>query len=220
MTAKDKSVSHKLNRFTTIPVLIDMLENKRLVLSDPKKWPDKNDSELITIYEKYKKHCSNKEVKVFVMCFLMGHETVHHWNAFANGISGCCIEFDQERLKALLSAEKNRGVRFHKVAYKKIASDINIHPSMIPFQKRDPYKVEREFRVVGEGFVPVESFEIKLPDLDIITKITLSPNLPDYLFESTRVFFQKQFGRQIHPSSLYENSKWIAKFETLIKSKI
>ena len=35
----------KLNRFTTLPVLLDLLKRKRLVLLDPAVWEDKNDSE-------------------------------------------------------------------------------------------------------------------------------------------------------------------------------
>lgn len=31
---------HKLNRFTTLPVLLDLLQRKKLVLLDPDKWDE------------------------------------------------------------------------------------------------------------------------------------------------------------------------------------
>jgi hypothetical protein len=76
--------NNKLNRFTTLPVLLDMLRRKRLVFSDPKYWEDKNDLELLAIYKKAKGKKS-----LFALCFLMEDETIHHWKAFAAGSSGC-----------------------------------------------------------------------------------------------------------------------------------
>jgi len=45
----------KLNRFTTLPILLDLLQRKKLTLLDPKPCDDKNDSEVILEYndEKY-----------------------------------------------------------------------------------------------------------------------------------------------------------------------
>ena len=37
----------RLNRYTTLPVLLDMLKRKRLVLLDPASREDKNDSEIL-----------------------------------------------------------------------------------------------------------------------------------------------------------------------------
>jgi len=83
----------RLNRFTTLPVLLDFLERKKLVLLDPKSWDDKNDTEVILAY-KEKKGIE----KLFALCFTHDYETIHHWKTFANGSSGCCIEFDADKL--------------------------------------------------------------------------------------------------------------------------
>jgi hypothetical protein len=41
--------NNRLNRFTTLPVLLDILRRKRLVFSDPKYWEDENDLKLLEI---------------------------------------------------------------------------------------------------------------------------------------------------------------------------
>lgn len=43
-----------LNRFTTLPNLLDFLERKKLVLLDPKSWDDRNDTEVIMAYKEKK----------------------------------------------------------------------------------------------------------------------------------------------------------------------
>lgn len=82
----------RLKRFTTLPVLLDFLQRKKLVLLDPKLWDDRNDSEIILEYKK------RKELKnLFAVCFTHGDETVHHWKTFSDGPSGCVIEFDAKK---------------------------------------------------------------------------------------------------------------------------
>jgi len=88
-----KSELKKLSRYTTLPVLLDLLKRKKIVLLDPATWEDKNDSEILKEYKKRKK-CTN----LFALCFSGGDETIHHWKTFADGISGCCIEFDAQKL--------------------------------------------------------------------------------------------------------------------------
>ncbi len=55
----------RLNRFTTLPVLLDLLERKKLVLLDPKSWDDKNDTEVILAYKK-----KAKIENLFALCFV------------------------------------------------------------------------------------------------------------------------------------------------------
>jgi hypothetical protein len=92
-----KTELKKLNRFTTLPVLLDLLKRKRLVLLNPATWEDKNDSEILKEYKR-RKNLPN----LFALCFSYGDETIHHWKTFADGISGCCIEFDAPKLIAAL----------------------------------------------------------------------------------------------------------------------
>ena len=64
----------KLNRFTTLPILLDLLERKKLTLLNPILWEDKNDSEIILEYKK-RKNIKN----LFALCFSHNDETIHHW---------------------------------------------------------------------------------------------------------------------------------------------
>jgi hypothetical protein len=208
-----KAGSNKLNRFTTLPVLLDMLKKRRLVFSNPKFWNDKNDTELLKIYRKAK--CKKR---LFVLCFLKDHETIHHWKAFADGISGCCIEFDKVKLTELLSTHKSNGVRFGSVVYKKLedADDgaIDDCRDMIPFIKRWPYRFEKEFRAIWEG--NEDGYEIENIDLKMITRITLSPTISTPVFDTIEDLLRNDLKipgeTEINPSTIYKNVKWIRKF--------
>lgn len=53
----------KLNRFTTVPFLIDLLRRKKLALLNPSFWKDVNDREITEVYRKTVKaktsmHCA------------------------------------------------------------------------------------------------------------------------------------------------------------------
>jgi hypothetical protein len=72
--------TNKLNRFTTLPHLLKMLDQPRLVFSNPKYWEDKNDSEILEVYIR-KKYGKSENAKIFALCFLEDDETIHHWKA-------------------------------------------------------------------------------------------------------------------------------------------
>jgi hypothetical protein len=209
---------NKLNRFTTLPFLLDMVINERLIFSNPENWDDKNDSKVLDIYKK-KKYKGKKGVKLFALCFLKDHETIHHWKSFADGISGCCIEFDKKNLTELLS--KYEDVRFGSVIYKRLKDlgdgAIDECVNTIPFIKRWPYRFEKEFRVIWDGITNENSHEISIKGYNIVTKITLSPNLKesDPLFITIQKFLNEHIPTvEINHSTVYENRKdWIEKFE-------
>lgn len=200
----------KLNRYTTLPVLLDLLTRKRLVLLDPVSWEDKNDSQILIEYKNRK-----RVDKLFALCFSHGDETIHHWRTFADGISGCCIEFDKKLL-----IEKLRGIsglRFKHVAYKKLKDlkDAIIKVNDIPFTKRWPYRCEEEYRIIWEGTTPQNSFEIDI-DLQIISKITLNQKMPEIVYQTIRRHLRQAFSdpdKRINRSTLYENQVWIKKFK-------
>jgi hypothetical protein len=206
------SKNNKLNRFTTLPVLLDMLKKGRLVFSNPKFWEDKNDTELLRIYRNRK-----RKNWLLALCFLEDHETIHHWKAYADGITGCCIEFDKAKLTKLLSSHKSHGVRFGRVHYQKLnnADDGAIDDclKMIPFTKRWPYRFEKEFRAIWEG--GKDEHEIKIADITMITKITLSPTMPKRLFSTIKLLrngLKIPKKTTINHSTIYNNPKWIRKF--------
>ena len=199
----------RLNRYTTLPVLLDMLKRKRLVLLDPNSWEDRNDAETLLEYKRRK-----KARKLFALCFSYDDETIHHWKTFSDGVSGCCIEFDSQKLIDLLDTVK---VRYGVVKYKKLkeVSDATINIDDIPFTKRWPYRCEKEFRVIWTGNTSKETFEIPF-DLHMITKVTISQRMPQQVYDTIREYLREAFSKpdqRINRSTLYENRVWINKFK-------
>ena len=208
-SAKDTVQMKKINRYTTLPVLLDMLKRKRLVLLDPESWDDKNDSAIMAEYKERK-----KVEKLFALCCSQGDETIHHWRTFADGTSGCCIEFDGTRLTDLLGTIN--GVRYGPVVYRKMKDlkEGTIKIDSIPFTKRWPYRCEEEFRIIWEGSTTEECFEIDF-DLSMIKRITISQRMPQPVYATIRQYLKGAFRnpeQRINRSTLYENKIWIGKF--------
>lgn len=201
--------TRRLNRYTSLPVLLDMLKRKKLVLLDPGAWEDKNDSEIMLEYKKRKNLRA-----LFALCLSYGDETIHHWKTFADGISGCCIEFDSIRLSSHLKTLE--GVRFGPVTYKKL-KDLHGKPistNRIPFTKRWPYRCEEEFRVIWESSIDAPGYEIDF-DLTLISKITISQRMPKQIYTTIRNYLRHAFQdpeKRINRSTLYENHNWIEHF--------
>lgn len=201
---------HKLNRFTTLPVLLDLLQRKKLVLLDPDKWDDRNDAEILL---EYKRRMGLG--KLFALCFSHGDETVHHWKTFSDGSSGCCIEFDARKLGCIF--ERTRNLRYGKVEYRKL-SEVEREPirtERIPFVKRWPYRCEDEFRIIWEGEHEGDCFEIDIP-IDSINRITISQRMPQRIFDSIKEYLMDGFAdpeSRISRSTLYQNKRWINSFK-------
>lgn len=201
----------RLNRYTTLPVLLDFLERKKLVLLDPKSWDDRNDSEVILAYKK-KKNID----KLFALCFSYGSETIHHWKAFANGSSGCCIEFNAEKLIEIFEKENliHAKIKYLKIREVKPASfDLD----KMPFIKRYPYACETEYRVLSQGSNLENVFELDVP-LDVINKITISQQMPTQIFDTIKRLLKGSFSnpeKRVSKSTIYENKEWINLFKKL-----
>jgi len=199
----------KLNRFTTLPVLLDLLQRKKLTLLNPETWEDKNDSEIILEYKK-RKNIKN----LFAVCFSLGDETIHQWKTYSNGSSGCCIEFDAEELFKILS--KIPGLTHRKVLYKKVNEvEMNGVPiNRIPFTKRWPYRCEEEYRIIIASDTDNEFYDIDIP-LEIINKITISQQMPDQIYQTIKKYLKNIKGdpdSRINRSTLYSNKRWISCF--------
>ncbi len=190
--------------------MLDMLKRKKLVFLDPASWEDKNDSEILLEYKKKRKLQS-----LFVFCCSLGDETIHHWKTFADGISGCCIEFASKEFVALLKTFD--GVRFGPVAYRKI-HDLRgraLAVKSIPFTKRWPYRCEEEFRIIWESRTNAPCYEIDF-DLRMIKKITISQQMPDQVYSTIREYLKSAFknpDQRINRSTIYQNRIWIGKFK-------
>ncbi len=207
---KTRKHPRNLNRYTTLPILLDMLMRKKIVLLDPSTWEDKNDSQIILEYKVRK-----RIPKLFAVCFSIGDETIHHWKTYADGIAGCCIEFNEDKL--LKSFQGINGIRWGDVTYKKIkeVKENTIELEQIPFVKRHPYRVEREFRVIWEGRTDRDNIEMNI-DLNSINRITISQNMPrdvcDTIVELLREHI-KDPEKKIIRSTIFENRRWIRAFK-------
>ncbi|MFT3782234.1 MAG: hypothetical protein QM790_09485 [Nibricoccus sp.] len=199
-----------LKRYTTLPVLLDLLKRKGLVLLDPASWEDRNDAEILLEYKKRR-----KVPKLFALCFSRGDETIHHWKSFAPGTSGCCIEFSGRMLAAAFA--KHPGLRHGRVVYRKISylARHSIAVERIPFTKRWPYRCEEEYRAIWEGKSDAGFYEVPI-DLRTITRITISQKMPVPVYNTIREYLREAFrdpDKHIFRSTLFENRIWIDKFK-------
>lgn len=205
---KKKEIS-RLNRYTTLPVLLDLLQRRKITLLNPELWEDKNDSEIILEYKRRK-----NIKKLFAICFSLGDETVHHWKTFSNGVSGCCIEFDAQGLLRII--DKIPGTKHGEIEYKKLneVERDRVPLNRIPFTKRWPYRCEEEYRVILETDTNDDFFDINIP-LEIITRITISQQMPDQIYQTIKGYLtgiKENPYSKINKSTLYVNKRWIASF--------
>jgi len=88
------AVSHPfLNRYTSLPIALDMLSNSHITLLSPDTWEDRNDAYYLEQYG-----IRSKLGSVLAACFSTCRETFHHWKVFSNGSAGVCIEFNTNKL--------------------------------------------------------------------------------------------------------------------------
>ena len=102
-----------LRRYTTLPVLLDLLVTKQLTLLTPASWDDRNDAYYLEQYREKKKLKS-----VCAICFTGANETYHHWRVFSHGNSGVCVTFVFDKLCAHLG--KDPGIAAGEVKYHRI----------------------------------------------------------------------------------------------------
>ena len=204
-----------LNRFTSLSVLLDILHNQRLTLTNPiGKWEDKNDTYGIERYIAKQGTCKS----VLALCFSMKRETFHHWKVFSGGADGVCIEFDRKRL--LEQMKKCDGIRYGKVEYEFIPKPELSYPKgkwpvkTWPFLKRKAFEDEGEFRIIHQSN---KALEVKYITIDraCIRKINTSPWLHPELFKSVRKCIRAipKCGRlKVFRSTLLDNEEWKKRF--------
>jgi len=202
----------KLNRFTTIPFVMDLLKRKKLVLINPELWEDYNDQATVKIFQEL----SEKE-GVYALCLTDQNETIHHWNAFANGATGCCVEFSPQKLFVMLDTAD--GMTHGKVQYVRIRDlrKSKFETCQLPYLKRDPYKNENEYRLIATTDAPQQKlFEIDI-DLAAIRRITINNKIPKEEFEQIKAEFLTLAPKvKIYQSTIYNNTVWINHFKKLL----
>ena len=202
------SSSEKLNRFTTLPFLIELLETKKIALLSPNTWADHNDTDILLEY-KSKRNIAG----LLALCFTDQSETIHHWTAFSSSESGCCIEFKKKSLLEILAKDKR--IKYRKVNYPTIPNGGKVDIEDIPFTKRYPYSCEQEYRIIIELDKDALVHHIQIP-LDTISKITLGPRLPTSTFNAIKKVLESLIGEvriEINHSTLFKNDDWIDGFK-------
>lgn len=204
-----------LHRYTSLPSVIDMLQEKRLTLLDPASWDDRNDAFGL---EEYRRQAGR--VRVFALCFTEAEETYHHWRVFAPGSDGVRVTFYKRPLLRLVEeaaiAESDRRFRSKPVKYRLIR-DITkrrIRLAELPFTKRKPYADECEFRIICESddHIDAAARSRSLPlRFDCIERITLGPWLPQSLVAPIKKTLNAIDGCEevkIYRTTLLENEQW------------
>jgi len=195
-----------LNRYTSLPVALDVLVQRRLTLLSPETWEDRNDAFYL---ERYRE---KKSLRTLVaICFSARGETFHHWKVFSSGSSGVCIEFDKNLL--LESFPISRGFRYGSIEYRLVKTVISKRPDVEtwPFLKRKAFKDEGEFRIIYENKTVHERTKHVDIDLGTINKVTLSPWIPDAVAKSVRTVIESIKDCEhlrVKRSSLIDNSGW------------
>jgi len=192
-----------LNRYTSFPALLAMLQNREITLLSPGFWEDRNDAFTMSQYK------SRKQLTTLLaLCFSQAEETYHHWRVFTQGADGVCITF---RRAPLLNALK--GLRSGPVTYRKIADLPRFRPKLeqLPFLKRAPYEDEREFRLIHEDKTEETETKAFAIPLSCISRVTLNPWLSPPLAAAMKIAI-KQIegctGLKVYQTTLLENETW------------
>jgi hypothetical protein len=196
----------KYRRYTSLPVLINMLATSRITLVDPALWEDRNDAYFLEQYRKKKKLKT-----VLALCFTTGLESYHHWKVYAGNPGGVCVRFFADKLKACFNG--SAGISMESVSYGHTQELKNHLPSrdQLPFLKRSQFKDEKEFRIIYEDrFERLQSIDFKL-DLKSIYQVKLSPWLPPSSFESVKDVirgFPECSSMDVRRSALLDYQEW------------
>lgn len=169
----------RLNRYTSLPVLLDMLQNRRITLLPPDNWEDQNDAYFLERYREVRGYTS-----VLAICFSTCYQTFHHWRIFAHGPAGICIEFDPDLL--LSSFAVGNEYKHGNAIYTSIeeAKSAILKRDDWPFLKRTAFEPEGEYRIIYRTKRATFQYRHVTINLAAIRKITLSPWLPKPITDS------------------------------------
>jgi len=195
-----------LNRYTSLPIALDILVQRRLTLLSPETWEDRNDAFYLERYREVKKLRT-----LVAICFSARGETFHHWKVFSSGSSGVCIEYDKTQLLKVFPISS--GFRYKDIEYRLVKTVNRRRPEveMWPFLKRKAFRDEGEFRIIYENTTVHEHTKSVGIDLKSIKKVMLSPWLPDAVAESIQALIRTIKGCEylsVNRSSLIDNSGW------------
>jgi len=198
--------NNRLLRYTSLPVLLDILSKQKLTLLNPASWDDRNDSYYLELYKKKKKLKT-----LLALCFTTRAETYHHWKVFSDGLSGVCIRFYKKKL--LNDIHSVIGIKYEAVKYSLIRELKSAPPSteQLPFLKRYPFKDEGEFRIIYRNKSnEMETKSVSI-ELDCIEEIKLSPWIPDPVSDTVKSVIKDINGSskiKASKTTLVDNEVW------------
>ena len=206
------------NRFTSLQALYSIVEGGKMNFSDPRWWPDRNDSKLLDLY------CKKKDISIRVLCLTGDYETISFWTDYADNGNGCCIQFDRKKLLEKLDTlvQADSAVRHRKTTYLKFRETKRFKELQlddIPFCKRWPYRYESEYRVIKEfaGYGKTDiSASVDISIRTDIEKITLGPNIDDESFKEIKEDLLRRGVKKVNRSSVLKSNTWFKKFSHLL----
>lgn len=204
-----------LRRYTTLPVLIDLLVREQITILGYSHWVDVNDRHALKLYQQALRYGF-----VGALCLTMAPETFHHWQIFAQGEAGVCIVFDRARLEAHLAG------RTHfmpgPVKYVQLTNIGNVDASDIhrlPFLKRYGFRDEREYRLLGYAVEERQSMSIAIT-AELIQRVTFSPFTHPNIVASVKVALRALpvwRDLRVDRSSLTSNETWQDALGSVVK---
>lgn len=199
-----------LRRYTSLAVLIDMIQRRAISFMNPAFWDDRNDAFSLERFRQLE-DCGS----VLALCLTGADETYHHWKVFSPGMEGVCVWFDRDGLIEQFE-EDSEDLLHGDVTYHTISELKSMHPSAdrIPFLKRVQFADEREYRfLITEDDPHIDRCEQSL-DLSLVTRITLSPWMPISIADSVKATIAALPGHSIrvYRSTLVENRDWKSVF--------
>lgn len=198
----------QLNRYTSVPALLRVLEQSALTLISPMTWADTNDIHAMAVYKQRMELRS-----LLALCFTSAAETYHHWHVFAADGSGVRIGLDGNLL--LASMWKADGFLHGSVKYFALDQLRDTTPKVqdLPFIKRIAFSDEREYRLLFQH----KQKEVAAVDLPLkqewIKEIVFSPRMPEPLAKTLKnvVLSLLSSARplpKIYRSSLTAHKEW------------
>jgi hypothetical protein len=202
----DKNMNTNYFRhYTSLSSLIHVLTYKKLTLSDPTNWEDRNDALYLEIYGNKRGYKS-----IYAICFTTTNETSHHWRIYAPGKHGVCIQIHANMLLKNLNNKIRHGLVNYK--YLEEIEKTGVHIEDMPFLKRKPFGDEKEYRLIYQDRNKSRKPCFELPiKIEWINNIYLSHSMPKVMVKSVCDLLHsiKDCSKiNITRTSLNENTRW------------
>lgn len=197
-------------RYTELQYLVSMLINKKIYLTNPINWDDKNDVKIMSEYKNRK----NADT-IYSLCLTESKQTYHHWKVFSGGKSGVCIAFHKSLFDEWCRKNKLtcRSVKYYdaKQSESMALPGNGIEVDDLPFIKYGDYSDEREVRVISRGVNEQRNVMSIGFDLSMIGAIGINPWLDEETFLAIcKMISNIEEGHFLHveKSTTLHNNKW------------